>query len=294
MLNNLAQKIQKKNPKNDMTKVLAIPKSELLYITSDRRCKNFFSICLYRQEKREYSKANPLLQDAIIELIMKRIEHFTKERLDQFTLDIEFLLISVVQGLALATLAASAHGPFSHMEFFAFPYILSGFVLILNFWAAAIIHAISFIDWPLDLSHSFLYFLAGFIEVMAFSNINDPLRWFGFVSVFLIVAAILYIVDFSMIKNRKNRFAETPSQKNMYQHIVKRQLFELKVYVPLALFFNIGSFLAIYLFPDIFLKNQMHVILISLQAIFGTLVLLDTVKSFKTRSKFISDHLTKK
>lgn len=109
-----------------------------------------------------------------------------KERLDQFALDIEFLLISVIQGVALAALATDAADPINHLQFVYWLYIASGFLLILNFWSQAIIHAVSFIDWPLDLGHSFLYFLASFVEVMAFTHLTEPKQWFGFMAAFLL------------------------------------------------------------------------------------------------------------
>lgn len=93
----------------------------------------------------------------------------TKERLDQFVLDIEFLLISVVQGVALGALAAGAIEPLATMDYQYFPYIVAGFLLILTFWSQAIVHSLSFINWPLDLGHNFLYFLASLVEVLAFS-----------------------------------------------------------------------------------------------------------------------------
>jgi hypothetical protein len=68
-----------------------------------------------------------------------------RERLDQFALDIEFLLISVVQGVALGSLAASAAGTLMSLRFEFFVYIISAFLLILIFWSGAILHALSFI-----------------------------------------------------------------------------------------------------------------------------------------------------
>src|ERR1700754_633124 len=103
-----------------------------------------------------------------------------RERLDQFVLDIEFLLISAVQGVALGALAGAASEPISSLNFQYWPYILSGFLLILTFWSQAIIHSLSFIKWPLDLWHNFLYFLMGLIEFLAFNHLQDPLRWFVF------------------------------------------------------------------------------------------------------------------
>jgi len=107
-----------------------------------------------------------------------------KEHLDHVALDVEFLLISVIQGVALVTLATSAVGPMISMETGTWPYIAVAFLFILIFWSGAIIHAVSFIDWPIDLIHSFLYFLASIIEIVAITNLMHPVLWFFFLFLF--------------------------------------------------------------------------------------------------------------
>src|SRR5689334_11403789 len=112
----------------------------------------------------------------------------SNEKLDGLVLDIEFLLISVVQGVALTALALSAVPIISTGDWQYFPYVFSGFLFILIFWSQAIIHAMSFIDWPLQITHSFLYFLASFTEVILFNQLTNPLKWFLFTIIFFIVA----------------------------------------------------------------------------------------------------------
>jgi len=102
-----------------------------------------------------------------------------KKRLDEFVVDIEFLLISVVQGVALAALAAAAAPIVANLQLEYWPYIVSALLFILIFWSQAIMHVLGFIKWPLDMIHNFLYFVASLIEVMAFSVMNKPLVWFS-------------------------------------------------------------------------------------------------------------------
>lgn len=211
-----------------------------------------------------------------------------KEKLDQFVLDIEFLLISVVQGVALAALAASAAGPIGDFKLEYFPYIISSFIFVLNFWSQAIIHTLSFIDWPFDLTHNFLYFLVSFVEVMAFSHLTDPFKWFGFISLFFVVAAFLYLFDFSLIKKHEKKFQDTKRSRDLFQHIVKRQTFELFTLLPLGLAYNVLSFVALLVFPKIFLENHYHVILALIQMMFGIFVMVDFMKSFKKRSALMT------
>src|SRR5690349_15457990 len=112
------------------------------------------------------------------------------EHLNNIALDIEMILISVIQGVALTFLATSSMDSITTFHFATWPYILSGFFLILIFWSQAIMHAISLVHWPLDLGRTFLYFLVSFLQVLVFSQITSPLHWFGFTTVFMIVALV--------------------------------------------------------------------------------------------------------
>ncbi|MBI3485366.1 hypothetical protein HY025_00310 [Candidatus Daviesbacteria bacterium] len=186
-----------------------------------------------------------------------------REKLDGIVLDIEFLLISVVQGVALVSLADNSSHIISNLHFEYWLYVLSGLLLILIFWSQAIIHALSFIDWPMDLVHSFLYFLVSLVEIMAFSAMDNPLLWFGFIVGLFVVAAGLYIFDLNLIKKHESVF-NTKQKKLLFNHILSRQLFELKFLVPAGFIFNLSAFLLIYFFKDIFLENRFHLTLIFL------------------------------
>lgn len=211
-----------------------------------------------------------------------------KERLDQFVLDIEFLLISVVQGVALAALAGAAIGPIADLQIHYWLYIVSAFLIIIIFWSNAIVHALSFIDWPLDLTHNFLYFLASFVEVLSFSKMTDPVHWFGFVSALFVVAGILYIVDLDLIKKHREDFSKSEAGRVLYQHIYHEQAFELKVLVPAGLLFNLVAFWLVKTYPTFFLVQNFHTALIIIQVVFECVVLVNSIKSFKKRSILIT------
>src|SRR5579862_5704671 len=181
---------------------------------------------------------------------MKNSSHLTqrKDHLDHVALDVEFLLISVIQGVALVTLATSAVGPMISMQIGIWPYIVVAFLFILIFWSGAIIHAVSFIDWPIDLIHSFLYFLASIIEIVAITNLIHPILWFFFLFFFQIVALILYFYDLRMIKERKWKFS-TVAGKALYSHIYSEQKKELQQYLPASTLLFLVSFLILYFSP---------------------------------------------
>lgn len=211
-----------------------------------------------------------------------------KEKLDQFVLDIEFLLISVVQGVALGALASAASEPLSSMQFQYWPYIVSGFLLILTFWSQAIIHSLSFIKWPLDLSHNFLYFLAGLVEFLAFEHITDPLKWFIFQFVFVAVASLLYLVDLRLIKQHRTDF-KSDSEKGLYKHILEEQQTEMKTLIPTGFIFNGSAVYLIWAYPGFFLAEGYHVIIVGLQVLFNLVIIAVSLKSFKKRSRLISE-----
>lgn len=217
----------------------------------------------------------------------------TKKDLDQIVLNIEFLLVSVVQGVALASLATSSITPINALQIEYWPYIVSGFLLILIFWSGAIIHALSFIDWPLDLTHSFFYFLASFVEVVAFSEMTNPTRWFMLNAAFFAVAAILYRIDLKLIVNHKSEFEKTESKKALYNHIHFQQIYEMKFLVPAGFVYNIAAAALIYWYPSIFIDQKLHMFLVIMQILFLLLIFKNSIKSFKKRSKLITATIEK-
>lgn len=213
----------------------------------------------------------------------------TKKELDTKASDIEFLLISVIQGLVLQMLAVSALNPISVLQTEYWFYIISAFILILLFWSQAIIHALSFIDWPIDLIHTFLYFLASFFEVLAFNHITNPLKWFLFGFVFLVVSSVLYFYDLLIIKKHKKDFANSIARRKLYDHMYTEQVKEMKLFIPGASIFTGMAAILIYLFPTVFITQRYHLLLSSFQAIFSVILLVRTIKTFKMRSKLIGE-----
>lgn len=211
------------------------------------------------------------------------------QRLDQFTLDIEFLLISVVQGVALAVLAGIAAEPISKLQFETWPYIITGFLFILIFWSQAIVHAISIISWPLDLTHNFIYFLASFVEVLTFDHLQNPLMWFIYSALFLIVGWVLYIVDLKLIKSKKEKFMVTNAKIKLYKHILSRQIFEFKYFIIAGIGFNLLSAFLIYQNPVFFIDHKGHLILAIIQLGFGIITIINLMKSFSKRMSLVTN-----
>jgi hypothetical protein len=213
----------------------------------------------------------------------------TREKLDGTVVDIEFLLIAVIQGVALVTLAVESEQVLGEGEFIYWPYVAAGFVLIVNFWSLAIIHSISFITWPFDLVHTILYFLATFVEVAAFAQVTHPAQWFFFMFAFFIVSALLYLWDARAIRDKRAEFEDTPARLRLYDHIRLRQRTELYVFMPGALAFHGAIVIVLLAAPALILEHERHVYLVMAQLLFGLGFLASIVRNFRVRERLISD-----
>lgn len=108
-------------------------------------------------------------------------------------------------------------------------------------------------------------------------------------SAFSVVAVILYVVDLKLIKRRKNDFDVSESKKELYKHILGEQTQEMKTIVPAGLVFNGLCFYLIYRFPEVFIFQGYHLVLVSLQVLVTAWVIIVSVQSFKKRSRLISE-----
>jgi hypothetical protein len=220
---------------------------------------------------------------------MAKRSRLTRENLDGTVVDIEFLLIAVIQGLALTTLAVESEGVLGEGEFLYWPYVAAGFVLIMNFWSLAIIHSISFIRWPFDLVHTILYFLATFVEVAAFTQLTNPKGWFIAMFAFFVVSALLYLWDFKVIGEKQGEYEDTPERVALYRHIQERQHVELRYMLPAALVFHGAIVVVLLAAPQLILDHDRHVFFVTAQLIFGLFFLAGVVRDFRVRERLITD-----
>ena len=203
-------------------------------------------------------------------------------------LDIEFLLISIIQGVALSALATASIKPLTNLEFVVWPYIITAFLFIIIFWSGAIMHTVSFIDWPIDLVHSVLYFLVSLNEILAILNLEEPRFWFVFMLGFTIFAFILYIYDLQIIKRSKKKFSLTDKTKELYKHITTEQKRDLKTILPFSFVFYVIAVTSLFLFPELFLEKGYNLIFIFIQMVISVIFLRQVLSSFKERAALIN------
>ena len=212
----------------------------------------------------------------------------TREKLDATVVDIEFLLIAVIQGFALATLAVDSEAVITEGMWVYFPYIVAAFILILNFWALAIQHSISFIAWPFDLTHTLLYLLVAFVEVASFSQITHPGTWFVFMLAFFVVSAMLYAWDLKMIRERRAEFDDTPARRALYAHILGWQESEVRFLLPSAIGFELVVVIVLWQWPTLILEANRHLWIIAAQVLFGLAYLALIMRGYRRRQDLIS------
>jgi hypothetical protein len=207
----------------------------------------------------------------------------SRRELDQLVLDVEFILISVVQGVALTTLAVEAISALRSPHSGAYLLIAAGLLSVLIFWSAALIHAISFISWPMDLIHYFFYFALALLECLTFAQIDHPRGWFGFSSACYGLSLVLYAYDYVLIVRRRPSFGGSDEERALYRHIVARHRLEMLVFVPSGLVFNFGAYVFLGGLPGA--ANLLAV----LQILMSLAFIVTLVRSFSQRQLLITN-----
>src|ERR1044072_6530326 len=148
---------------------------------------------------------------------------FARRELDQIVLDVEFVLLSVIQGVALTTLGIEGVPVLRAQDPVALVFLASGLLFLLAFWAGALIHAVSFVRWPIDLPHYFFYFAVGLLEIVTFAQMQHPRAWFAASVAFYVLGAALYAYDLSMIAAWCAGVERDGDARRLYAHIRDRR-----------------------------------------------------------------------
>jgi hypothetical protein len=177
--------------------------------------------------------------------------------------NIELTLVSIIQGVALTFLAENAREILSLKEWSALPYIVAGLVLIFLFWSRSIIHTLTLIRWPLEFGHNFFYIACTLAEVLAFTQLANPLWWFILNAIFSLLVWGLFVYDVRMIRMRE---ADSRSDDGslLYKSVMRDQRLNICFFVPAIFLFNIACAISIQTHPAFFLARDGHLILIGL------------------------------
>ncbi|MDD5050608.1 MAG: hypothetical protein PHV93_02590 [Candidatus Pacebacteria bacterium] len=206
-----------------------------------------------------------------------------KEKLDNLVVTIELTLLSVIQGVALFFLADNARVTLLSLDYEHFVYLVIAFLFLIIFWSQTIVHVISFISWPIEFAHTFLYFLVVILEILMFSSVANPSSWFAVNVFFFISIWVLYYADLRLLKTKKQDFMDTEAKKIFYEATLKDQRAGLFVFTPVGAFFSFVSWFLIAMYPSVFLEGHWHILLGAIEMGIGIFILARFMSVFKKR-----------
>lgn len=207
---------------------------------------------------------------------------FRRRELDHLVLDVEFVLISVVQGVALTTLAVESIPVLRGHDPAAVLFIASGLLFVLAFWSGALIHAISFVRWPMDLVHYFGYFGLALLECLTFAQMERPTDWFRYLAICFVGGLALYAYDYVLIVRGRDAYQSTEPLRRLYRHIVSRQRLEMGTMMPAGIAFNLLAFLVVARRPE------SAAFFAAVQVFLSLVFLIGLVRSFSQRQRLIT------
>lgn len=217
---------------------------------------------------------------------LKHHRRNARTQLDATVVGIELTLISIIQGLALGVLASAAIQPLVQGQWQAWPYIASGLLVILIFWSRSLVHTLSFIGWPLEFGHTFIYFAATLVEAVALSQVADPERWFALNTLYAAAVWGLYAYDLRVVRRHADDF-DSAGERALYADIVRDQEVNIRWMMPLAVVFQGGAWWLIHARPDLMLQGRWHLLPILLSLLFSANYLHGGVRLLRRRQDWI-------
>jgi len=214
-----------------------------------------------------------------------------RNQLDQTVVGIELTLISIIQGLALGVLVAAAIAPLVEWRWQVWPYLATGLLVILIFWSRSLIHTLSFIGWPLEFGHTFIYFGATLIEAVALSQAANPERWFALNALYAAAVWGLYAYDLHVVRRHADDFT-TPGERALLDDIVRDQQVNIRWLMPLAVAFQGLSWWLVHAYPRTMIAAGWHLLLIALTLLFSLNYLYGGVRLLRRRQDWIVERGT--
>jgi hypothetical protein len=207
-------------------------------------------------------------------------------RLDETVANIELTLISIVQGLALGVLANAAVDPIVGLQWQAWPYIATGLVLILIFWSRALLHTLSFIGWPLEFGHTFLYFASTLIEAAALTQVAVPAHWYALNALYAACVWCLYAWDLRLVRQQAGDF-RTPGERALLADILADQRLNIRWMTPATVVFQALCWWLVLRHPAAMLGQGWHLLAIGLSLAFSLHYLHGGMRMLRRRQDWI-------
>ncbi len=126
-----------------------------------------------------------------------------ERKLTDMVTTIEFTMISVIAGLMLFPLIDYTTPLLREMrvEYWVYPLICVFEVMF--FWTALIAHAITFIGWPIDVTHNLFYLLVFPVVGIQMHFMSEPLPFYIMLDVMAWLSIVLIVYDRFLIAAKK-------------------------------------------------------------------------------------------
>lgn len=181
--------------------------------------------------------------------------------------------------MALSFLATSASSVIAPERAGTWPYVVAGLIIVLLFWVRALIHTLTLMRWPLELGHNCLYFAAALAEVVAFTHLADPVRWFALLALFAAAVWAIFLYDLRVIRQRMEDSAGEHGCE-LYRLVLLDQRLNIRFIMPAVFLFNLGAALAISARPEFFIERGGHLIFIISEVVGLSIYLWLIIRAF--------------
>ncbi len=195
-----------------------------------------------------------------------------RRELDGRIIDVELALIAIIQAVPLVLLADKVAEPIMEMNWQVLPYLVVGLLTVLLFWSRAVIHTLSFIGWPLDFTHNFLYILSTLVQAILVSQIANPKIWYAIWIAYSGILWITYAVDLRMIR-RQLKMEREMNDRLLLEDVLKDQLLNVRYYMPGAILLSAFAFITVKYCPVFFITGHWHLAFAVGQVVLGLLYL---------------------
>lgn len=145
---------------------------------------------------------------------------------------------------------------------------------------------LSFIGWPLEFGHTFVYFGSTLLEAAALSQVAAPERWFALNTVYALAIWGLYAYDLRIVRRHAPDFG-TEEERALLADIVRDQRLNIGVMMPAAIAYQGLCWWLVHRWPAVFLAGGWHLALIGLTLLFSLNYLHGGVRLLQRRHGWI-------
>jgi hypothetical protein len=129
-----------------------------------------------------------------------------------------------------------------------------------------------------------LYFLAAFLQVLAYGFLTNNMAWFIVWAVFSVLVLGIYAIDLGIIKDMRPYFEKLPEGPSYVAEVLRRHTYEMTFLVPLSIAFNLVALAALYFFGS---HSMVALALGILQLVIALGALADCLRNFRKRSALL-------